>query len=65
VKVSSKYQLVIPKEIRESAGIAPGATFEMIAYGGRIELIPVDSIQKLKGAFPDVDTRVERERDRT
>jgi len=32
VKVSSKYQIVIPKKIRESMGLQKGTTLEIIAY---------------------------------
>jgi AbrB family looped-hinge helix DNA binding protein len=41
VKISPKYQVVIPKEIREKLGLAPGQKMEMLLYENRIELIPV------------------------
>jgi len=37
--VSSKYQIVIPKNIREDIGLKIGTTLEIITYGNRIELI--------------------------
>ncbi len=44
VIVSSKYQIVIPKEIRESMGIVSGQKIQMIAYRNRIKLIPIKPI---------------------
>jgi AbrB family looped-hinge helix DNA binding protein len=41
VTVSTKYQVVIPKRIRERLGIKPGQKVQMIPYMGRIELILV------------------------
>ncbi len=64
VTVSPKYQVVIPKEIRESLGIRPGQKVEAIQYGNRIELVPVRPISEARGMFPGIDTEVEREPDR-
>ena len=41
VKVSSKFQVVIPKPVRESLGIRPGQRLQVIPYGDRIELVPM------------------------
>jgi AbrB family looped-hinge helix DNA binding protein len=54
--VSSKYQIVIPKEIRERLKIRPGQKLQMIEIGRRIELIPVESIQNARGFLPHLDT---------
>lgn len=62
--ISSKFQLVIPKEIREKAGIKAGEHFEVIAYEGRIELIPIGPVNKLKGFLKGISTSIEREGDR-
>jgi AbrB family looped-hinge helix DNA binding protein len=64
VKLSSKFQVVIPKDIREKAGLKAGTSFEIIQYGDRIELIPVDSIKKLNGFLKGIDTSIERDTDR-
>ncbi len=40
VKVSSKYQIVIPSKIRRSMDIKPGQKIKMIRFGNRIELVP-------------------------
>ncbi len=47
VTVSSKYQVVIPKEIRESIGLKVGTPMQVITYGNRIELIPIRPMKDL------------------
>ena len=48
VKVSPKFQIVIPEEVRKSMGIKPGERIQVIQYGDRIELIPVKSIKEMR-----------------
>ncbi|RHX94696.1 AbrB family transcriptional regulator [Leptospira yasudae] len=64
VTVSPKFQVVIPKEIREKAGIRIGSHFEVLSYGNRIELIPLEPIKKLKGFLNGMDTKIDRGKDR-
>jgi AbrB family looped-hinge helix DNA binding protein len=64
VTISPKFQVVIPKEIRERLGLEPGQKIEAIVYGNRIELIPVRQARELRGFLKGIDTRVEREADR-
>ena len=64
IKLSNEYQLVIPKEIRETSNIKAGETFEVISYNNRIELIPIKPIMGLKGIFKGIDTNITREDDR-
>ena len=64
VTVSPKYQVVIPRAIRQSLGIRPGQKVQVIHYGNRIELIPVRPVQEMRGFLKGIDTTVERERDR-
>ena len=64
VRVSPKYQVVIPKQIREKLGLIPGQKMEALLYENRIELIPVRPLKKLKGFLKGIDTSVEREADR-
>ncbi len=65
VTVSSKFQVVIPKEIRDGVGLKVGTVMEVITYGTRIEFIPVQPIQNLKGLFKGLNTDIQREDDRT
>jgi AbrB family looped-hinge helix DNA binding protein len=64
VTVSPKFQVVIPKEIRESLKLAPGQKIQALLYENRIELIPVRPIKKMRGFLKGIDTSVDRERDR-
>lgn len=64
VTVSPKFQVVIPKGVRESMGIFSGQKIQMLTYGNRIELIPVKPMNELRGFLPGIDTSVKREKDR-
>lgn len=63
VTVSPKYQVVIPKEVREKLKIRPGQKVEAFAVGNRVELVPVEAIQAFRGRFPGLPP-LEREPDR-
>lgn len=64
VKVSPKFQVVIPKEIRESMSVSPGQRLQIIEYENRIELIPEKQIGELKGFLKGINTDFDRENDR-
>ena len=64
VTISPKYQVVIPKMIRESLKLCPGQKVEAILYDGRIELVPVRPISEMRGFLPGLDSSVSREADR-
>ena len=62
--VSTKFQVVIPKKVREALGIKPGQKVQVIPYEGRIELIPLEPMKKSRGFLKGIDTHIEREEDR-
>jgi AbrB family looped-hinge helix DNA binding protein len=64
VTVSPKFQVVIPKEIRDSMGIVSGQKIQMLTYQNRIELIPIKPMKKMRGFLKGIDTDVARENDR-
>ncbi len=64
VKVSPKYQVVIPKRVRKAMGITPGQEVAVLHYRGRIELIPMKPVREMRGFLRGVDSAVEREPDR-
>jgi len=64
VKISPKYQVVIPKKLRESLNLSPGQKVQMVAFEDRIEMIPVRKLSEMKGFLKGIDTTVEREKDR-
>jgi len=64
VTVSPKFQVVIPKEIRESMGIVSGQKVQIMTYQNRIELIPLKPIKELRGVLKGIDTEIKRDSDR-
>ena len=64
VTVSPKFQVVIPKEIRESMKIKSGQKIQVINYGDRIELIPIKPMKEMKGFLKGINTDVPRDVDR-
>ena len=64
VTVSPKFQVVIPKRIREGMSLRPGQKLQALQYDGRIELLPLKSAQELRGFVRGIDTSVPREDDR-
>ncbi len=64
VTVSPKYQIVIPREVRESLGIRPGQKIEFLEIDGVLSLVPIpDDIREMRGFAKGIDTTVERDRD--
>lgn len=55
VALSPKYQLVIPKAIREQASLRAGQTLQIIVKHGAITLIPLQAIERLEGSLPDLN----------
>ena len=64
VTVSPKYQVVIPREIREALGLEPGQKVQALRYLNRIEFIPVRSMRSLRGFLKGINTSVPRDKDR-
>lgn len=64
VTVSPKFQVVIPRAIREALGLEPGQKMQALEYQDRVELIPVRPAKALRGILRGIDTTVAREPDR-
>jgi AbrB family looped-hinge helix DNA binding protein len=64
VTVSPKYQVVIPKTIREALNLSPGQKLQVIEHAGRIELVPERDIKELRGFLKGINTEFKREGDR-
>ncbi|MDP1994518.1 MAG: AbrB/MazE/SpoVT family DNA-binding domain-containing protein [Ignavibacteria bacterium] len=61
VTVSPKYQVVIPKEIREELKLKPGQKLQIIQLGDRIEFLLLKNIKNVRGFLKGINTAIERE----
>lgn len=61
VKVSPKFQVVIPEKIRKALGIKPGQKIQALQYMDRIEFIPVKPTKAMRGFLRGIDTNVPRD----
>ena len=64
VTISPKFQVVIPKGIRERLKLRSGQKVQAILYDDRIELVPVRPARAMRGFVKGIDTTVVREDDR-
>lgn len=61
VTISSKYQMIIPRAIREKWGIKPGQKVRLIVYGNRLEVVKVRDIKEMRGFLKGMSSNIERE----
>ncbi len=64
VKISPKFQLVVPKEVRQALDLRPGQKFRALALGDRIEFVPLKPLRRMRGFLRGIDTDVPRDEDR-
>jgi AbrB family looped-hinge helix DNA binding protein len=64
VTISPKYQIVIPKAIRQGLDLRPGQKVQALQYGDRVELVPLKSARDMRGFLRGIDTSVPRDEDR-
>jgi AbrB family looped-hinge helix DNA binding protein len=64
VTVSPKYQVVIPKEIRQKLKLKPGQKLQIVQLGDRIEFLLLKDIKDARGFLKGINTEIEREGDR-
>lgn len=64
VTVSPKFQVVIPRSVRERLGIRAGQRVQMIPYEDRIEVVPVRPAREMRGFLAELENTFEREADR-
>ncbi len=60
--VSSKFQVVIPKEIRETLGLRSGEKLQVIAKNGVITMVPERRLRDLRGFVKGIDEAGVREK---
>ncbi|WP_367872428.1 AbrB/MazE/SpoVT family DNA-binding domain-containing protein [Luteolibacter sp. Populi] len=64
VTLSPKFQVVIPREIREALKLTAGEKLRVLRYGDRVEFMPVRTAREMRGFLRGMDTTIEREDDR-
>ena len=64
VSVSPKFQVVIPRAIREALGLTAGEKMQVFAFRGRVEFIPVRPMREMRGFLRGIDSTIKREPDR-
>ena len=62
VSISPKFQVVIPKNIRERFKLKAGERMVMIPYEGRIEMVLERNIKSMRGFLRGMDTEIKRDR---
>ena len=60
--ISSKFQIVIPKEIREKLHLTPQQRLQIVEKGGIITLVPEVPLKSLKGFLKGMDKKEIREK---
>jgi AbrB family looped-hinge helix DNA binding protein len=63
VTISSKYQVVIPRKVREQFGLKPGQKVVFIPHKKTLRVIIVPPIEEADGFLEGIDTIIEREED--
>jgi len=61
VTISSRYQMVIPRAIREKWNVKPGQKVRLIIIGNRLEVVPVRSIKEARGFLSGMSSDIERD----
>lgn len=61
ITVSPKYQIVIPREIRDAMKVVPGQKLQVFQHGQRIELVPLRDIKTMRGFLKGANLHTERE----
>ena len=64
VKITPKFQIVIPKAVRQSMGLKPGTRLHVSQYGDCIEMVRVRPTRWYRGFLKGIDTDVPRDEDR-
>jgi AbrB family looped-hinge helix DNA binding protein len=62
VTVSSKFQIVIPKAVREAAGIVPGQKLVLVTKGRIVHLVPQMTLDEFVGSAKGADPAGYRDR---
>ena len=61
VTVSPKYQVVIPKSVRQRTGIRPGEKLQVLSFDNRIEFVRAQPMRKMRGFLSGLDSSFQRD----
>lgn len=61
VTISPKFQVVIPRAVRERLGLEPGQKVQALVYEDRVEFIPLRPAKAMRGFLKDLDTTLPRD----
>ncbi len=64
VTISPKFQVVIPKRVREALNLHPGQKVLALRLGDRVELVPLLDASERRGFLRGIATDVPREANR-
>jgi AbrB family looped-hinge helix DNA binding protein len=64
VTLSSKYQIVIPQDVRESMGLKSGTKLSVFRMGRSIQLVPVPTLAELQSELRGCGSDIPNEPDR-
>ena len=64
VTISPKFQVVIPKSVREAMNLRPGQKVQVFGFGDRIEIVPFVPVSEMRGFLKGIETDIPREEDR-
>ena len=64
VTISPKFQVVIPRQIRDQLDLEPGQKVQALVFGNRIEFIPLRTARSMRGFVKGLNTTVDRDDDR-
>jgi AbrB family looped-hinge helix DNA binding protein len=59
--ISSKFQVVIPRKIRERYNVKPGYKVVFIPFENTLRVVFAPPLEEARGIFPGIDTTIERE----
>ncbi len=62
VKVSSKFQIVIPREVRQGMGLQVGEELAVWQLGDGIELVRAKSLKSLRGSSKSLKNTFNRDK---
>ncbi|HSY82201.1 MAG TPA: AbrB/MazE/SpoVT family DNA-binding domain-containing protein [Gemmatimonadaceae bacterium] len=64
VTLSPKFQVVIPRHVRETLAWRPGDKLQALIVGDAVQFVPIRPMRAMRGFARGIDTTVERDDDR-